>query len=78
MVSNPRNPKIFSSILCQDIIRPFEVVGCSFAKVLNPEEGAPEKLLPYQACKAGQSVPRGSLGGGYNLVTTIKTIEQRK
>ena len=38
--------KIFSSILSQDVIRPFEVVGCSFVWVLNPEEGAPEKHLP--------------------------------
>jgi len=70
--------KIFLSILCQDVIRPFEVVGCSFAWVLNPEEGEPEKHLPQQAIEAGQPVPRGSLGGGYNLVTIIKTIEERK
>jgi len=54
------------------------VVGCSFAWVLNPEEGEPEKHLPQQAIEAGQPVPRGSLGGGYNLVTIIKTIEERK
>ena len=60
MVSKLGNPEIFSSILSQDVIRPFEVVGCSFARVFRLEgEGIPN-YLPQQASMADQSVPKNS------------------
>ena len=40
-----KNHKIFSSILSQDVIRPFEVVSCSFELVLHPDGAGTQKTF---------------------------------